>query len=82
MIFQLPIKTEEDHQMFDDTDAVTEESSPNSISKYSNSVPEKSNILICNKGKVKDEQEFKKELVELLTEKRTCAPKPMMSKNT
>ena len=45
-------------------DEITEESSPNSIKKYLSPGIQKGNVLLNNKGKIKDIQNFKFELEE------------------
>ena len=45
-------------------DDVTDESSPNSIKKYRGIGIQKENVLLNNKGKIKDLQSFKFELLE------------------
>lgn len=62
------MRNDEENVDFDESEEVHwEESSPNSIQKYAGFKSSKKNVLISNKGKVKDTEKFKTELLELLT---------------
>ena len=50
-------------------ECITDESSPNSMQNYTFSISNKENVLIHNKGNVKNKEKFKDELLKLLKEK-------------
>ena len=76
MSIEIHMKNQEDD--IDDEnidDCITEESSPNSIKNYTFSVANKDNVLLLNKGQVKDKEKFKQEIIRLLFEKQQTVRK-------
>lgn len=60
---------EENIDFLESEEVLCEESSPNSIQKYAGVKASTKNVLISNKGKVRDTEKFKTELLELLNRK-------------
>lgn len=68
------MKLHQDTDIESDLDEITQESSPNSVQAYSNFGSQKDNVLVCNKGQVKNISEFKTELDNIIKTGRVTNP--------
>ena len=66
---ELAQKYEDNEFLFDTDDSIWEESTPNSLTEYSIQKSSSKNVLVLNKGKVKDNKAFKEEFLNILTDK-------------